>query len=155
MNKILETYIFKGFGFDVLLKNVVLRSVHGEEYPDINLNKVKLSTAKALINSKQRFNGYQLKFLRTILKMSFDDVSNKIHVPASTLRSWENKGTEFTGLTIEQEKAFRILAIYTIIESEKSQYGLNLMLTKEFNTPNKQSALDLEANLDYSFVSIR
>ena len=80
MSKILETYTFKGFGFDVLLKNVVLKSVHGEEYPDINMNEVKLSTAKALLNSKQRINGYQLKFLRTFLRMSFDDVSNKIHV---------------------------------------------------------------------------
>ncbi len=153
MSKILETYTFKGFGFDVLLKNVVLKSVHGEEYPDINMNEVKLSTAKALLNSKQRINGYQLKFLRTFLRMSFDDVSNKIHVPASTLRSWENKGTEFTGLTIDQEKAFRILVINTILESEKSQYGLNLTLTKEFTSPKKQTALDLEANLDYSFVS--
>jgi len=153
MSKILETYTFKGFGFDVLLKNVVLKSVHGEEYPAINMNEVKLSTAKALLNSKQRINGYQLKFLRTFLKMSFDDVSHKIQVPASTLRSWENKGTDFTGLTIEQEKAFRILAINTILENEKSQYGLNLTLTKEFTSSKKQTALDLEANLDYSFIS--
>jgi hypothetical protein len=69
------------------------------------------------------------------------------------LRSWENKGTECTGFTIDQEKAFRILVINTIFENEKSQYGLNLTLTKEFTTPKKQTALDLEANLDYSFIS--
>ncbi len=120
MSKILETYIFKGFGFDVLLKNVALRSVHGEEYPDINMNEVKLRTAKALLNSKQRINGYQLKFLRTFLTLSIDDVSHKIQVPASTLRTWENNGNDFTGLTIEQEKAFRILAIYRIIEVKKT-----------------------------------
>ncbi|MNL27999.1 hypothetical protein D3C87_1496280 [compost metagenome] len=152
MAKVLETYTFTGFGFDVLLKNVVVRSVHGEEFPDINMNELKLLTAKALLRSQQRLNGYQLKFLRTFVKMSFDDVSKKILIPSSTLRSWEGKGHDFTGLNLEQEKAFRIMTINKILESEKSQYDISLTLTTEFYSPKEQSALDIAANLDFSFV---
>lgn len=153
MPKVLETYTFTGFGFDVLLKNVVMKKAHGEEFPDINMNELKLLTAKALLRSQQRLTGNQLKFLRTFLKMSFDDVSKKILVASSTLRSWEGKGKEFTGLSLEQEKAFRIMAINRILESEKSQYDINLTLTKEFSAPKEQAALDIAANLDFSFVS--
>jgi len=153
MSKVLDTYIFTGFGFDVLLKNVVLKTVHGEEFPDINMNELKLLTAKALLRSQQRLTGNQLKFLRTFLKMSFDEVSKKILVASSTLRSWESKGKDFTGLSLEQEKAFRIMTINRILESEKSQYDMDLTLTKEFFAPEEQPALDIAANLDFSFIS--
>jgi len=153
MSKVLETYIFTGFGFDVLLKNVVMKKAHGEEYPDINMNELKLLTAKALLRNQQCLTGYQLKFLRTFVQMSFDDVSKKIHIAASTLRSWENKRAEFTGLGLDQEKAFRIMVINKILESERSYFDINLTLTTEFSAPKKQAALDIAANLDFSFVS--
>lgn len=153
MNKVLEAYTFKGFGFDVLLKNVVIKTSEGGDYPDINMNELKLLTAKALLHGKQRLNGYQLKFLRTFLKLSFDEVSNKIHVPASTLRSWENRGSEFTGLGIDQEKAFRIMTVNMIFESEKNSYDIEITLTKEFTSPKIQKALDIAANWDFSFLA--
>lgn len=139
--KILDTYIFSGFGFDVRLTNVVIKSVHGEEYPDIDMNALKLNTAKALLLSKQRLTGYQVKFLRTFIQMSYDDVSNKIQVAASTLRSWEGRGNEFTGLTVEHERAFRIMSINTILEREKSKYDIELSLTKEFSASPSREAL--------------
>ena len=151
--KTLKTYIFKGFGFDVLLKDVNVKSVDGEEYPDINMNELKTDTAKALLTNKQCLTGHQLKFLRTYLKMSFDEVSEKIHIPASTLRSWENKGTDFTGFGLEQEKAFRILAINQILEQEKSRFNIEVTLVKEFQSPAKVAALDISSTSDSFVVS--
>lgn len=149
--KTLKIYIFKGFGFDIILKDVTIKSVDGEEYPNINMNELKTNTAKALLASRQCLTGHQLKFLRTYLKMSFDDVSEKIHIPASTLRSWENKGADFTGLSLKQEKAFRILAIHQILELEKSKFNIEVTLVKEFQTPEKAAALDISSNAG-SFV---
>lgn len=145
MTKILKTFVFKGFGFDVLLKNIAVKSVAGEEYPDMNMNELKVNTAKALLISKQRLTGYQLKFLRTYLRMSFDDVSEKIRTPSSTLRSWENKGASFTGLSLEQEKAFRIMAIHQILEHEKSQFNIEVTLVREFSSPAGGEVLDLSS----------
>lgn len=150
--KILNTYIFKGFGFDILLKDVTVKSVDGEDYPNINMNELKTNTAKTLLVSKQRLTGNQLKFLRTYLKMSFDDVSEKIHIAASTLRSWENKAVDFTGLSLEQEKAFRILAVNQILEQERSKFNIEVTLIKEFQTPAKDAVLDISSTLD-SFVA--
>ena len=144
--KKLKTYTFKGFGFDILLKNVVIKSIDGEEYPDINMNELKTQTARTLLNSRQRLTGYQFKFLRTYLKLSFDEVSEKIHIPASTLRSWENKGTDFTGFNLDQEKAFRILAVNQILEKEKSKFNIEVTLVKEFQTSETTTPLDLSSD---------
>src|ERR1700733_7405619 len=122
MNKTLETYTFTGFGFDVLLKNVVVKKTHGEEYPDINMNELKLLTAKALLKRPVRMTGHEIKFLRTFLKLSFDVLSEKINVPASTIRSWEAKGKDVTGLSLEQEKVLRIYVINKVLESERNQF---------------------------------
>jgi DNA-binding transcriptional regulator YiaG len=152
MSKILDSYTFKGFGFDVILKNIAVKSVDGEEYPAVNLNELKNTTAKALLTSKQRLTGYQIKFLRTYLKMSYDEVAAEIHVAASTLRSWENKGADFTGLDVGHEKAFRIMAISKILEKEKSKFNIEVTLVKEFQSPAKMKALDITSSAD-SFVS--
>ena len=154
MSKIVGSYTFKGFGFDVILKNIAVKSVDGEEYPAINLNELKNSTAKALLKSKQRLTGNQIKFLRTYLKMSYDEVAREIHVAASTLRSWENKGADFTGLDVDHEKAFRIMAISKILEKEKNKFNIEVTLVKEFQSPTKMKALDITSSAD-SFVSNR
>lgn len=149
--KTLETYTFRGFGFDVILKDVSIKSVDGEDYPNINMSDLKKDTAMALLTSKQRLIGYHLKFLRAYIGMSFDEVSAKIHIAASTLRSWENKGSDFTGLSVEHEKAFRILAINQILEREKSKFNIEVTLVKEFQSPSKVAAIDI-SSIDNSFM---
>lgn len=53
-NKIIEKFIFQGFGFPILLHNVVV-----DQY-----NELELQTVKALIKSSKALNGAQLQFLR-------------------------------------------------------------------------------------------
>lgn len=153
MSKVTEKYIFSGFGFDILLTNVIVREKHGEEYPDINMNELKLLTAKALIRSVERIKGVHLKFLRTFLKISFDALGDKIAVPASTLRSWESKANETTGFSVEQEKAFRIFVINRILDSERNKFDRDLVLAAFSESKSKPKPLDLTAHLDYSYVA--
>lgn len=85
--------------------------------------------------------------------MSFNDVSKMIPIGSAILLSWEDNGKEFTGLTLEQEKAFRMMVFNRVLESEKSQYAMSITLTKEFVAPKELSPLDVAASLDVSFVS--
>lgn len=110
------------------------------------MNELKLDTAKALLGKTNRLTGSELKFLRGYLKMSFDEVSEKIHIPASTLRSWENKGSDYTGFSVEQEKAFRILAINQILDQEKNKFSIEVTLVKEFHSPTRAEALDISSS---------
>jgi len=148
MVKIEAKYIFSGFGFDVLLTNVIVREIHGEEYLDFNMNHLELLTAKALLRAHERLNGFHLKFLRTFLKVSYDNLAENVGVPSSTLRSWENRGGETTGFTLDQEKAFRIFALNKILDSERCKFDRDLIFAS-YSEP-KVGPLDLMASLDYS-----
>ncbi len=151
MSKIKKTYIFSGFGFDVLLHNIVVKEVHGEEYPEINMNEIKLLTAKELLKSRESLTGKKLKFLRTFLKISYQTLSGIIDVPASTLRLWEEKGDEVTGLRVPQERQVRFYVIEQILNMEKRHIEKQIIMSESFDTPSSDS-LDLGSSQDYSYL---
>ena len=152
MTKFVEKYIFSGFGFDVLVRNAPVKSVDGDEFLDIDMNELKVITAKALLVNSQKFTGNQIKFLRTFLKLSHNSIADKIQVPASTLRSWEDKGSAVSGLSLEQEKAFRIFVIHSILDQEKNAMDIQLALTKDFERPERRSAIDLSSGMKFSMA---
>ncbi|HXH76857.1 MAG TPA: hypothetical protein VNJ08_17945 [Bacteriovoracaceae bacterium] len=151
MSKFKKTYTFSGFGFDVLLHNVEIKEAHGEEYPHIDLNEIKLLTAKELLKSKERVTGKKLKFLRTFLKISYQKLSDIIDVPASTLRLWEEKGNEATGMSAPQERQMRIFAIESILNLEKRHFEKQIIMSESFDTPTLDT-IDLGSSQDYSYL---
>lgn len=151
MSKIKKTYTFSGFGFDVLLHNVEVKEAHGEEYPDININEVKLLTAKELLKSRERLTGKKLKFLRTFLKISYQTLSDIVDIPASTLRLWEEKGAEATGMSAAQERQMRIFTIESILNLEKRHIEKQIIMSESFEAPSFET-LDLGESQDYSFL---
>ena len=151
MSKIKKTYTFSGFGFDVLLHNVEIKQAHGEEYPDINFNEIKLFTAKELLKSRERLTGKKLKFLRTFLKISYQKLSEIIDVPASTLRLWEEKGNEATGMSAPQERQMRFFTIESILDLERRHIEKQIIMSETFEAPSHET-LDLGESQDYSFL---
>jgi DNA-binding transcriptional regulator YiaG len=151
MTKLQKQYIFTGFGFDVILHNVEIKESHGETYPDINLNEVKILTAKELVKSREKLTGKKIKFLRTFLKLSYINLSEIVDVPASTLRSWEEKGNEVTGLTDAEERQLRVTVIDSILDLEKKYFAKQIVMTEKFELPKKVKPVDLGLVRDYSF----
>ena len=147
-----ETYTFTGFGFDVLLHNVEIKEVHGETYPNIDMNEVKLLTAKELLKSRERLTGKKLKFLRTFLKLSYQKLSEIIDVPASTLRVWEDKGNDVTGLGVPEERQLRVFAIESLFDLEKKYFEKQVIMTESFDLPSSNKPVDLGLARDYSFL---
>ena len=133
-----ETYTFSGFGFDILFHDVEVKEIHGETYPDINMNEIKLLTAKELLTNKKKLTGKKLKFI--------------IDVPASTLRMWEEKGSEVTGLTVPQERQFRVYGIESLLDLEKRHLEKQIIMTESFDSPLVDAPLDLALRRDYSFL---
>lgn len=151
MSKIQKTYIFSGFGFDVLLHNVEIKEAHGEEYPNININEIKLLTAKELLKSRERLTGKKLKFLRSFLKISYQKLSEIIDVPASTLRLWEEKGNEATAMSAPQERQMRIFVIESILDLEKRHIEKKIIMSESFDAPSLET-IDLGGPQDYSYL---
>ena len=152
MNTIVSEYIFTGFGFNVLLHNIEIKSIHGEEYPEINLNEVKLLTAKQLLVSRERLTGEKLKFLRTFMKVSLSSLGEIISAPASTIRSWEEKNEESTGMSVPQERQFRIYAIEHLLDQEKKHLEKGIIMAEDFDEPVTGATLDLKGTVDLSYL---
>ena len=151
-NSVCEKYVFTGFGFDVLLRNVVMKREHGEVYPDINLQELKLLTAKELLRNSEKLSGKKLKFLRTFLKLSYQRLSSVINVPASTLRSWEDRGADFTGLTSSEERLLRVFAIDSILDLEKMYYEKLIVTIDYFDSTQKSSPISISLYPDYTYL---
>lgn len=152
MKKTLRAYLFKEFGFDIILKNVDVMSKHGEDYPDININEIKFFTAKTLLKSDFRLNGFQLKFLRTYIGESCESISIIIKVPASTLSSWEELGLAATGMLEGQEKAFRIYINNRIVDTERIIFDRDLCLSKLNQVSSKPIEIDQYLGVNFKIV---
>lgn len=146
-----ENYIFTAFGFDVLIHNVEMKRVEGDEYPEINMNELKLLTAKELLKSRERLTGKKMKFLRTLIKISYQKLSEIIDVPASTLRLWEEKGSEPTGLNAAQERQMRVFVIEALFDLEKKHIEKQIIMSESFIAPETE-ILDLGSEQDYSYL---
>ena len=152
MPTIKETYTFTGFGFDVLLHNVEIKEVHGETYPNIDMSEIKLLTAKELLKSRERLTGKKLKFLRTLLKLSYKKLSEIIDVPPSTLRLWEERDSDVTGPGVPEERQFRLFAIDSLFDLEKKYFEKKIIMTESFDNPSSERPVDLGLVRDYSFL---
>lgn len=139
MNKIKKNFKFSGFGFDIMIKNAIFSKLNGEEFLDLDMYELKYKTAHSILKSQHKIQGAHLKFLRSFIEKSYDELSSMIHVPSSTLRLWENKPSEKTGLTTTQEKAFRMYVCNTLFEIERNHLNLEITLTESFqNEPPPQ-----------------
>jgi DNA-binding transcriptional regulator YiaG len=147
-----KIFTFTGFGFDVLLHNVDIKEAHGEKYPDININEIKILTAKELLKSRDRLSGKKLKFLRTFLNLSYQRLSDIIDVPASTIRVWEEKGSDLTGLSTSQERQFRVHAIDALLDLEKKHFEKQIIMTDFFEQPKADKPIDIGIERDYSYL---
>lgn len=141
MGKKVENYVFKAFGFDVVLHNVEINEAHGEAYPNINMNDLKLKTAKEIIKSKSSITGKKLKFLRTFLGLSFNELSNEINVPASTLRSWESKKS--LELKVSVERTMRMFFFRELKRKEDKEIEMMIVSTDKYEKDNEDELLDI------------
>lgn len=128
--KIVEKFIFEGFGFSVILHNVIVDKYDGEEFPEINYAELKLQTVRALIMSSKALNGAQLQFLRKYTKKSLRDLGEDLEVSHAQIKIWEDKSLEFTGMTQNQERKLKNHVLNYLI-SQEQRFLYDRLLTQE------------------------
>ena len=117
--KILNKFIFEGFGFPIVLHNVVVEKYDGEEFPEINYNELRERTVKALIMSSKALTGAQLQFLRKYLNRSLRDLGEDLEVSHAQIKNWEDRSLEFTGMTQNQERKLKNHVLNYLISQEQ------------------------------------
>ena len=138
--KIIDKYIFEGFGFPVILHNVVVGKFE-EEYPEINYKELELKTVQSLIASSIALTGNQLRFLRKFMKKSLRDIANDIEVSHAQIKNWEDKMKEVTGMNHNLERRFKNLVLTYLMGLLQKSLSDSLM-TQHIEESKKEEPFD-------------
>ncbi len=121
--KIIAEFIFEGFGFPVILRNVSVDKYDGEDFPEIDYFELTQQTVRALIMSSTAINGAQLQFLRKYTKKSLRDLGEELKVSHAQIKIWEDRNSEFTGLTHIQERMFKSHVLSFLLSQEQKFFS--------------------------------
>lgn len=118
----MKEYKETSFGFDVYLKNVEIckDETHGD-YAIINYNDLAKKVLKSLVLSDGKFTGAKLRFARKQINKSLRELGEYLDVAHSTIKEWEDRRDSFVGMTSEQERAFRLLCVKTMVREEEDE----------------------------------
>lgn len=90
--EIIENYIFKGFGFPVILPIAVfIINKRESKFLDINMEELKDRVAFSIITYPYAFNGAMTHFIRTYIDFSIDEMADLLDVPKKIISNWEKK----------------------------------------------------------------
>lgn len=91
MNTEIKTnYIFKGFGFGVLLPMVKFKTnARDIKTLDIDMEELKDKVADYLLTHKYAYSGAMLNFMREYMSLSTRDLASVLGVSQQTISNWE------------------------------------------------------------------
>jgi DNA-binding transcriptional regulator YiaG len=91
MNTEIKTnYIFKGFGFGVLLPMVKFKTnARDIKTLDIDMDELKDKVADYLLTHKYAYSGAMLNFMREYMSLSTRDLASVLGVSQQTISNWE------------------------------------------------------------------
>ena len=90
--EIIENYVFKGFGFPVILPFAVFReNARGTKFLDIDMEELKDKVAFSIITYPYAYSGAILQFIRSYLDLSTIQMAKFLEVAQQTISNWEKK----------------------------------------------------------------
>ena len=102
-----KNFIYKGLGFPIMIDEVEFSVIDGEEYYNIDFEKLKYSfLAIIMIEPEIEFVGGMLKFARQSLELSMEEMAEKLGVVKSTISKWEALNDDL--IKLDQFQKFKI-----------------------------------------------
>lgn len=114
--KKIETFIFEGLGFPVVLINAPWKKVFGEWALDINLKKLQEVVLQTLIHKPMPLSGDELRFIRKFLEMSTSAFGKIFGVSHVAVVKWENNKTQVNPAT---ELCIRLYVMDHLLTKDK------------------------------------
>jgi DNA-binding transcriptional regulator YiaG len=90
-NKKIKSFIYKAFGFPILLINVPMKKILGEWVIDINYNVLEKAVLRSLINKPILLNGAEWRFIRKSLILTTTDFGKIFDVSHAAISKWESE----------------------------------------------------------------
>lgn len=84
-----DTFVYEGFGFPILLENVPMKKRLGEWTFDIDLEVLEKTILLTLIEKQISLTGNQIRFIRNFLNMSSYEFADILGVTHAAVLHWE------------------------------------------------------------------
>lgn len=97
--KKIETFVFEGLGFPVVLVDAPWKKVFGEWALDINLKKLQEVVLQTLIHKSNPLNGSELRFIRKFLELTTAAFGKLFGVSHVAVVKWENDQSQINPST--------------------------------------------------------
>lgn len=90
----IETFIYKGLGFPILLENVPMKKRVGEWTIDIDFDQLERCVLFSLIEKQAPLKGKEIRFIRNYIDMSTHEFAEILGVTHVTVLHWEKDETK-------------------------------------------------------------
>lgn len=128
--EIIENYVFKGFGFPVVLPFAIFReNSRGTKYLDVNMEDLKDKVAYSIITYPYAHTGAIFQFIRNYLDLSTIQMAKCLDVAQQTISNWEKKKKDSPLNLTERQRSKLLLKLrlhfFNKKETEISEAILN------------------------------
>ena len=110
-------YVYRGFGFPVVLMGVPMVKAMGVLTPDIKLNALELELRVLLANKPSRLTGAEVRFLRQSYNLTLQQFAERFGVTHPAVIKWERARQKPSGMAWATEKDIRLY----VLEQQKAK----------------------------------
>ncbi len=109
--KIEKRFVYDGFGFDVVIRNVPMVKVRGAWTPKIDYTKLARDVVLALAHKPVRLTGAEIRFIRLYFEMTLEAFGKRFAVSHPAVMKWEGAGIRAPALKWPVEKDIRLFVL--------------------------------------------
>lgn len=106
--QITERFEYDGLGFPIVLLNVSMRTIRGEEVPDIDYNVLQRVVMENLSHKPVPLSGNEIRFIRQYLRMTLVEFAKHFGVTHAAVIKWEKTGNNLAKITPSTELYIRL-----------------------------------------------
>jgi len=104
-------FVYEGFGFPVVLKNVPMIKARGSWTPDVDYNVLAKDVLQAIAIHATRLTGGEVRFVRHYFEMTLEQFGERFGVSHPAVLKWEKTGAESANMTWGIEKDLRLFIL--------------------------------------------
>ena len=149
--KIIEAHYASELGLPVVIKNVPVIEIDGEEILDIDYSKISETLFASLLLKPFPLTGEEVRFMRLFMELTLEKLAAALHVTHPTVLSWEKSNNQFTNMTDGTEAMLRIFAARQGAKDNELIYVIaNKFFDNPWEKPSKASNKATIVQLDTS-----
>jgi len=104
-------FVYRGFGFPVILLNVPMVRVRGEWTPDVNYAALQRRLLAMLVEKPARLTGDEVRFIRLAHDMTVAAFAQRFAVTHPAVLKWQAAGVSPTEMVWSTEKDVRLFIL--------------------------------------------